>query len=236
MEKSNKTYTLEQLYLTSLSIATYYIQSKGEAVFIDPIRDVDSYIERLAKDGAKLKYVMLTHIHADFVSGHFDLAKRTGATIVFGPSAKTGFEFHEAKDEEVFKIGDISLTWLHTPGHTLESSSIVLSNEAGKKVAVFTGDTVFIDDVGRPDLAVSKNITKEDLAGFLFTSIQTKILTLPDDITIYPNHGAGSACGKKLSKKLFDTLGNQKKNNYALLVKSKEEFVKLVASGIATPP
>ncbi len=151
---------------------------------------------------------MLTHIHADFVSGHFDLAKKTGATIVFGPSAKAGFEFHEAKDGEVFKIGGISLAWLHTPGHTMESSSMVLADEKGKKVAVFTGDTVFIDDVGRPDLAVSKDITKEDLAGFLYDSITNKILTLPDDIIIYPNHGAGSACGKKLSKKRSDTLGN----------------------------
>ncbi|MFT5823811.1 MAG: hydroxyacylglutathione hydrolase [Crocinitomix sp.] len=229
---------VEQIYTGCLAEAAYYIHSNGEAVIIDPLRETAPYLERVKNDNVKIKYIFLTHFHADFVSGQVDLANATGATIVFGPTAKADYNFHEAKDGEVFKIGEVSLTWLHTPGHTLESSSILLKDESGKDHCVFTGDTLFIGDVGRPDLAVKQGtLDKKDLAGLLFDSLREKIMILSDDITVYPGHGAGSACGKKMSKETFDTLGNQKANNYALRADmSKDEFVKEVLTGLSSPP
>lgn len=230
---------LEQIYTGCLAQGAYYIESKGEAVVIDPLREVDSYIQRAEKDGAKIKFVLETHFHADFVSGHIDLAKKTGAQIVFGPTAKPGFEAHVATDGEVLKVGDISFTVMHTPGHTLESTCYLLTDEQGKQVGIFTGDTLFIGDVGRPDLAqkVSADLTQEILAEHLFDSLREKIMPLSDDIVVYPAHGAGSACGKNMSKETTDTLGNQKKFNYALRPDmSKAEFVKEVTDGLMPPP
>jgi hydroxyacylglutathione hydrolase len=230
---------LEQIYTGCLSQGAYYIESKGEAVVIDPLREVDSYIQRAEKDGAKIKYVLETHFHADFVSGHIDLAKKTGAQIVFGPTAKPGFDAHVATDGEVLKVGDISFTVLHTPGHTMESTCYLLTDEEGKQVGIFTGDTLFIGDVGRPDLAqkVSADLTQQKLAEYLFDSLREKIMPLSDDIVVYPAHGAGSACGKNMSKETTDTLGNQKKFNYALRPDmSKAEFVKEVTDGLMPPP
>jgi glyoxylase-like metal-dependent hydrolase (beta-lactamase superfamily II)/rhodanese-related sulfurtransferase len=215
----------------------YYIESNGEAAVIDPLRETNPYLELAEKRGAKIKYVFLTHFHADFVSGHVDLAKKTGATIVFGPNAKTEFEFHSGTDGEEFKIGDITLKLLHTPGHTMESSSYLLVDESGNTPNIFTGDCLFIGDVGRPDLAVKSDVTEADLAGHLFDSLRKKIMTLPDDIIIYPNHGAGSSCGKNMSSETFDTLGNQKEVNYALRADmTKEEFIKEVTAGLTPPP
>ncbi|NOQ70849.1 MAG: MBL fold metallo-hydrolase [Crocinitomix sp.] len=229
---------VEQIYTGCLAEAAYYIHSDGEAVIIDPLRETAPYLERAKNDNVQIKYIFLTHFHADFVSGQVDLANETGATIVFGPSAKADYNFHEATDGEVFKIGKVSLTWLHTPGHTLESSTILLKDEAGKDQCIFTGDTLFIGDVGRPDLAVKQGkLDEKDLASLLFDSLREKIMTLSDDITVYPGHGAGSACGKKMSKETFDTLGNQKVNNYALRSDmTKEEFVKEVLTGLSSPP
>jgi hydroxyacylglutathione hydrolase len=228
---------IEQIYTGCLAQGAYYIESEGEAAVIDPLREVGDYIAKAKKDGAKIKYVFETHFHADFVSGHIDLAKKTGATIVFGPNAQTGFDAHIATDGEVFKIGKLSIKVLHTPGHTLESTCYLLIDENGKEHALFTGDTLFIGDVGRPDLA-QKNlgITKEELAGHLYDSLNNKIKPLPDAVIVYPAHGAGSACGKNMSKETFDTLGNQKKNNYALRAESKEQFVKEVTEGLLPPP
>ncbi|TYP98991.1 glyoxylase-like metal-dependent hydrolase (beta-lactamase superfamily II) [Tenacibaculum adriaticum] len=228
---------VQQLYTKCLAEATYYIVSKGETAIIDPLREINPYLEMIAKDNAKLKYIFLTHFHADFVSGHVDLARETGATIVYGPTAKAAFKFYEGKDNEIFKLGDVSIKLLHTPGHTLESSSYLLFDSLGKAHCLFSGDTLFIGDVGRPDLAVSTTITKEDLAEKLYSSLQNKIMTLPDDIIIYPNHGKGSACGKNMSKETYDTLGNQKKVNYALDANlTKDGFVKRVLEGLTSPP
>ncbi|MFD0965006.1 MBL fold metallo-hydrolase [Pseudofulvibacter geojedonensis] len=229
--------TVEQLYTKCLAEAAYYIESNGEAVIIDPLRETQPYIDRAKQDNATIKYVFLTHFHADFVSGHVDLAQQTGATIVFGPNATTEFDIHSGTDGEEFKIGDVTLTLLHTPGHTMESSCYLLKDANGKETAVFTGDTLFIGDVGRPDLAVKSNLTTEDLAGHLYDSLRTKLMVLPDNVTVYPAHGAGSACGKNMSKETFDTLGNQKKVNYALQTDlSKEDFIKELTTGLATPP
>jgi len=230
---------LEQIYTGCLAQGAYYIESKGEAVVIDPLREVDPYIKRAEKNGAKIKYVLETHFHADFVSGHIDLAKKTGAEIVFGPTAKPGFEAHVATDGEVLRVGDISFTVLHTPGHTMESTCYLLTNEHGKQVGIFTGDTLFIGDVGRPDLAqkVSADLTQQKLAEHLFDSLRDKIMPLADNIVVYPAHGAGSACGKNMSKETTDTLGNQKRFNYALRPDmSKAEFVKEVTDGLMPPP
>ncbi|MDN4164811.1 MBL fold metallo-hydrolase [Cytophagales bacterium LB-30] len=228
---------LEQIYTGCLAQGAYYIESKGEAVIIDPLRETAPYVKKLADEGATLKYIFETHFHADFVSGHVDLAKETGAKIVFGPTATTGYDAHIATDGEVFAIGDIKLKVLHTPGHTMESTTFLLIDEKGKEHAIFSGDTLFIGDVGRPDLAIKSNVTKEDLAGMLFDSLRNKIMTLPDEVLVYPAHGAGSACGKNMSKETWDTLGNQKKTNYALRADmSKEEFIKEVTTGILPPP
>ena len=228
---------VEQIYTGCLAEAAYYMQSNGEAAVVDPLRETTPYLVRAANDQAKIKYIFLTHFHADFVSGHVDLAKKTGATIVFGPNATANFDFYSAKDNEEFKVGDYTVKLIHTPGHTMESSSYVLSNEKGEQKYVCTGDALFIGDVGRPDLAVKSDLTQEDLASHLFDSLRNKLMKLPDDIIIYPNHGAGSACGKNMSEDTFDTLGHQKETNYALRADmTKEEFVKEVLTGLVEPP
>lgn len=228
---------IEQIYTNCLAEAAYYIESNGEAAIIDPLRETDPYINIVAKNGSKLKYIFETHFHADFVSGHIDLAKKTAATIVYGPNANTTYEIHKAKDEEVFEIGNIKIKVLHTPGHTLESTTYLLIDEEGKNHAIFSGDTLFIGDVGRPDLAIKSDLTKEDLAGMLYNSLRNKIMPLEDEVIVYPGHGAGSACGKNMSDETFDTLGNQKKTNYALRVDmTKEEFIAEVTDGIMPPP
>ncbi|REE80714.1 glyoxylase-like metal-dependent hydrolase (beta-lactamase superfamily II) [Lutibacter oceani] len=228
---------VEQLFTGCLAEMAYYIHSNGEAAIIDPLRETEPYIEMAKADGAKIKYVFLTHFHADFVSGQVDLAKKTGATIVFGPNAQPNYDIHQGKDGEEFKIGNLTLKLLHTPGHTMESSSYLLIDEKGNMPYVFTGDCLFIGDVGRPDLAVKSDLTQEDLAGHLFDSLRNKIMTLPDDIIVYPNHGAGSACGKNMSSETFDTLGNQKKTNYALRADmTKEEFIAEVTTGLKPAP
>ena len=228
---------IEQIYTNCLAQGAYYIESNGEAAIIDPLREPQPYIERAQKNGAQIKFIFETHIHADFVSGHVDLAKKTGATIVFGPNAKTTFNCYNASDNEEFKIGNITIKVLHTPGHTLESVTYLLIDENGKNHAVFTGDTLFLGDVGRPDLAIKSDLTEKDLAGMLFESLRSKIMTLNDDVIVYPAHGAGSACGKNLSKETIGTIGEQKQTNYALRSEmSKEEFVKEVLEGISPPP
>jgi len=229
---------IEQIYTGCLAQGAYYIYSDGEAAIIDPLREVNSYIEKAAANGVKIKYVFETHFHADFVSGHVTLAEKTGAPIIYGPNANPSFEAHIAKDGEVFKIGKISIKVLHTPGHTMESSTYLLIDENGKDTAIFTGDTLFLGDVGRPDLAQKSNeMTQEDLAGILFDSLRVKIMPLADDVIVYPAHGAGSACGKNMMKETVDTLGNQKKMNYALRADmTKEEFVAEVTEGLAAPP
>lgn len=228
---------IEQIYTSCLSQGSYYIVSENEAVIIDPLRETQQYIDKAKKDGVKIKYVFETHFHADFVSGHIDLARNTGAEIIFGPEANTDYPVYNAKDSEIFSVGKIKIKAIHTPGHTPESTCYLLSDENGKDKAIFTGDTLFIGDVGRPDLATSSNITSEDLAGVLFESLRNKILLLDDDIIVYPAHGAGSSCGKNLSKETFSTLGLQKKTNYALRENmSKEEFVSELLDGMPTPP
>lgn len=228
---------VEQIYTGCLAEAAYYIESKGEAVVIDPLRETEPYLERAQADGAKIKYVLETHFHADFVSGHLDLAKKSGATIVYGPTAKPNFEAHVASDNEVLKVGDVEIIVLHTPGHTMESTTYLLKDEAGKDYAIFTGDTLFLGDVGRPDLAVKTDLTREDLAGHLFDSLRNKIMPLADDVIVYPGHGAGSACGKKMSNDTVGTLGDQKWTNYALRADmTREEFVKEVTAGLVDPP
>jgi glyoxylase-like metal-dependent hydrolase (beta-lactamase superfamily II)/rhodanese-related sulfurtransferase len=231
---------IEQIYTGCLAQGAYYIESNGEAAIIDPLRETAPYIERLKVRGAKLKYIFETHFHADFVSGHIDLSKSTGAPIIYGPtSMKTGFDSLIAKDGQIFQLGNVQIKVLHTPGHTLESSCFLLFDEQGKEHAIFTGDTLFIGDVGRPDLAqhVIKELTEEKLAGLLFDSLRNKIMPLPDHIIVYPGHGAGSACGKMMSKETFDTLGNQKRVNYAFNPNlSKEEFVKQLLTGLTPPP
>ena len=230
---------IEQIYTGCLAQGAYYIESDGEAVVIDPLREVDSYIQRAERDNAKIKYVFETHFHADFVSGHLDLSEKTGAAIVYGPTAKPGFKAIVAEDGQGFKVGRITLKVLHTPGHTMESTCFLLKDENGKEVGLFSGDTLFIGDVGRPDLAqkLVSDLTQDKLAGYLYNSLRTKIMPLANDIIVYPAHGAGSACGKNMSKETTDTLGHQKLTNYALRADmSKEEFIKEVTTGLVAPP
>jgi hydroxyacylglutathione hydrolase len=229
---------LEQIYTGCLAQGAYYIQSENEAVIIDPLREVQPYIDMAARNGARIKYVFETHFHADFVSGHLDLARATGASIIYGPTAKPGFEAIVAADGEQFQVGKVTFTVLHTPGHTLESSCFLLTGESGQPTALFSGDTLFIGDVGRPDLAQgATGLTQEELAGMLYDSLQQKILPLPDDIIIYPAHGAGSACGKNLSSETTDTLGHQRKFNYALRPGiTRKEFIREVLAGLMPPP
>ena len=228
---------IEQIYTGCLAQGAYYIESNGEAVIIDPLRDTKAYTDRANASGAKIKYILETHFHADFVSGHLDLQVYTGATIVFGPNAKTEFISHIATDGEILQVGSCTIEVLHTPGHTMESTCYLLRDENGKQVAVFTGDTLFIGDVGRPDLAQKAGeLTKEDLAGYLYDSLRNKLMPLENDITVYPAHGAGSACGKNMSKETFDTLGHQKEVNYALQDMTKEAFIQEVTDGLLPPP
>ncbi|MDF9798815.1 hydroxyacylglutathione hydrolase [Catalinimonas alkaloidigena] len=228
---------IEQIYTGCLAQGAYYIESAGEAAIVDPLRESEPYIKKAEKEGAKVKYIFETHFHADFVSGHVDLAAKTGATIVYGPNAKTEYDIHEAKDGEIFELGKVKIKVLHTPGHTMESTTYLLIDEEGKEHAIFSGDTLFIGDVGRPDLAQKGALTQNDLAGYLYDSLRNKIMTLPDDVVVYPAHGAGSACGKNMSKETTDLLGNQKKTNYALRANmSKEEFIKEVTEGLLPPP
>jgi glyoxylase-like metal-dependent hydrolase (beta-lactamase superfamily II)/rhodanese-related sulfurtransferase len=227
---------IEQIYTGCLSEAAYYIESNGEAAIIDPLREITPYLKKAEQNGAIIKYIFETHFHADFVSGHVDLAEKSGATIVYGPTAKTTFKSHIAKDGEQFKIGDLTIITLHTPGHTPESTTYLLKDANGKDHCIFSGDTLFIGDVGRPDLAQKGDLTIEDMAATLYDSLHNKILTLADDVIVYPAHGAGSACGKNMSKETFDTLGHQKEVNYALKASSKEQFIKEVTDGILPPP
>lgn len=228
---------VEQIYTGCLAQGAYYITSNGEAAIIDPLRETQPYIERLEKDGAKLKYIFETHFHADFVSGHLDLSKKTNAKIVYGPTAKPEFEAIVAEDNQIFELGNVKIKVMHTPGHTLESSCFLLIDENGKETALFSGDTLFLGDVGRPDLAQkAANMTQEELAGLLYDSLYNKILPLADDIMVYPAHGAGSACGKNMMKETVDSLGNQKKINYALNQPNKEAFIKAVTDGLLPPP
>ncbi len=230
---------IEQIYTGCIAHAAYYLESKGEAAIFDPLREVQPYIDRAAKDNAKIKYVFETHFHADFVSGHLDLAKKENAKIVFGPTAKPGYDAIVAEDNQVFNLGDVKVKVLHTPGHTMESTTYLIIDENGKEQGLITGDTLFIGDVGRPDLAqhVIAELTETKLAGYLFDSLRNKIMPLSDDLIVYPNHGAGSACGKMMSKETTDTLGHQKKVNYALNPSlTKEEFIKLLLTGLTPPP
>lgn len=227
---------IEQLYTTCLAEAAYYIESNGEAVIIDPLRETEPYLALANKRGATIKYIFETHFHADFVSGHIDLAAKTGAVIVYGPTAETSYYSLVAEDEEIFTIGDAKLKVLHTPGHTMESVCYLLFDEEGKEHALFTGDTLFVGDVGRPDLAVKSDLTQEDLAGLLYDSLTKRILTLPDEVIVYPAHGAGSACGKNIGKETFSTIGFQKKTNYALQPMTKKEFIHVVTEGLSAPP
>lgn len=227
---------IEQIYTGCLSQGAYFISSEGEAAVIDPLRETKPYMDRAKKENLKIKYVFETHFHADFVSGHVDLASKTGAKIVFGPEAVTGFPSHIGKDNEEFMVGKVKIRLLHTPGHTPESSTFLLFDENGREHCIFTGDTLFIGDVGRPDLAVSTDLTQKDLAGMLYDSLRNKIMTLPPHIIVYPAHGAGSACGKNLSKETFDTLEHQLKVNYALQAVSREDFIREVTTGILPAP
>ena len=229
---------IEQIYTGCLAQGAYYITSNGEAAIIDPLRETQPYMERLEKDGVKLKYIFETHFHADFVSGHLDLSKKTGASIVYGPNAKPDFEFISSKDNQIFEIGDIKIKVLHTPGHTMESTTYLLIDTDGKDHAIFSGDTLFLGDVGRPDLAQkAAHMTQEQLAGLLFHSLRDKIMPLADDVIVYPAHGAGSACGKNMSKETVGTIGDQKLTNYALRANmTEEEFIKEVTDGLLPPP
>ncbi|HEY0900474.1 MAG TPA: MBL fold metallo-hydrolase, partial [Sphingobacteriaceae bacterium] len=229
---------LEQIYTGCMAQGAYYIQSGNEAAIIDPLRETKPYLEKASANGATIKYVFETHFHADFVSGHLDLSKETGAPIIYGPNANPTFQAYIAKDNEEFKLGDLTIRVLHTPGHTMESTSYLLIDENGKETALFSGDTLFIGDVGRPDLAQkAAHMTQEELAGTLFDSLRNKIMPLSDDIIVYPAHGAGSACGKNMSKETTDTLGNQKKFNYALRANmTRDEFIKEVTHGLTPPP
>jgi glyoxylase-like metal-dependent hydrolase (beta-lactamase superfamily II)/rhodanese-related sulfurtransferase len=229
---------IEQIYTGCLAQGAYYISSKGEGAIIDPLREVQSYIDRAEKDGVRIKYIFETHFHADFVSGHVTLAEKTGAEIVYGPTAEPAFTAISAKDGQEFRIGDIRIKALHTPGHTMESTTYLLIDEDGSNHAIFTGDTLFLGDVGRPDLAQkAAHMTQEELAGLLFDSLHSKIMPLEDEVIVYPAHGAGSACGKNMMKETVDTLGNQKKMNYALNPKlTREQFIKQVTDGLLPPP
>lgn len=227
--------TVEQLYTNCLSEAAYFITSNGEAAVIDPLRDVDEYIKKANEMGVKIKYIFETHFHADFVSGHLELSKKTGAPIVYGPNTITRFKVHVAADGEEFAIGNVKIKAIHTPGHTLESTCYLLFDESGKEHCIFTGDTLFVGDVGRPDL-FSGNMTKEELAAMMYHSLNTKIKGLPDGVVVYPAHGPGSSCGKNLGKETFSTIGEQKATNYALQEMTEEEFVKVVTDGLSTPP
>ncbi|WP_431106523.1 MBL fold metallo-hydrolase [Winogradskyella poriferorum] len=228
---------IEQLYTGCLAQGAYYIESKGEVAIIDPLRETQQYIDKAKANNAKIKYVLETHFHADFVSGHVDLAEKTGATIVFGPGAQTEYNIHSATDGEELKLGELTIKVLHTPGHTLESVTYLLKDKDGKDYAIFSGDTLFLGDVGRPDLAIKSDLTERDLAGMLYDSLREKIMPLSDDVIVYPAHGAGSACGKNLSKETVGVLGEQKKTNYALRADmTREEFIKEVLHGIAPPP
>jgi len=228
---------IEQIYTGCLAQGAYYITSNGEAAIIDPLREVQPYLDRAQKDGVKIKYVFETHFHADFVSGHVDLSKKTGAPIVYGPNANPEFKAIIAQDGEEFKLGNVTIKVLHTPGHTMESTCFLLRDENGKDYSLFSGDTLFLGDVGRPDLAQkAASMTQDELAGLLYDSLNNKIMSLADDVIVYPAHGAGSACGKNMMKETVDTLGNQKKVNYALNQPNKEEFVKAVTDGLLPPP
>ncbi|ANF50838.1 MBL fold metallo-hydrolase [Chryseobacterium glaciei] len=228
---------VEQIYTGCLAQGAYYIVSENEAVIIDPLREVKPYLDRLEKDNVTLKYIFETHFHADFVSGHLDLSKKTGAPIVYGPTANPDFEAIIAEDNQIFEIGKVKIKTLHTPGHTMESTTYLLIDENGVETAIFTGDTLFLGDVGRPDLAQkATNLTQEDLAGILYESLHSKILPLDDSITVYPAHGAGSACGKNMQKETVDILGNQRKTNYALNQPDKESFIREVLDGLTAPP
>ncbi len=226
---------IQQLYTNCLAEAAYYIESNGEAAIVDPIRETEPYLQLAKERGTKIKYIFETHFHADFVSGHIDLAKQTGATIVFGPHADTNYKVHNAKDGEELKVGNLTIRVLHTPGHTLESSCYLLLDENYQEYCIFTGDTLFVGDVGRPDLLDGK-MTKEELASMMYDSLNSKIKTLPDEVIVYPAHGPGSACGKNISKETWSTIGEQKKNNYALRPLSKTEFIKEVTEGLLPPP
>jgi len=229
---------IDQIYTGCLAQGAYYIESEGEVAIIDPLREVQPYIDTAKKNGAKIKYILETHFHADFVSGHVTLAEKTGASIVYGPNADPKFEAHIAEDGEILSLGKVKIKVLHTPGHTMESTTYLLQDEDGKDTAIFSGDTLFLGDVGRPDLAQkAASMTQEQLAETLFDSLRNKIMPLADDVTVYPGHGAGSACGKNMMKETVDTLGNQKKMNYALRADmTKEEFVKEVTDGLSAPP
>ena len=226
---------VKQFYTGCLSEAAYFIESNGIAAIIDPLRDIDAYIQLANEKNARIQYIFETHFHADFVSGHLDLAKQTGATIVYGPETETNFPVHVAKDGEVFSIGDITIEAIHTPGHTIESTCYLLKNEDKKAWCIFTGDTLFVGDVGRPDLS-SGNMSTEALASVMYDTIQNKILPLPDDIIVYPAHGPGSSCGKNLGPGTDSTIGEQKKSNYALQPQSREEFIKAVTTGLTAAP
>lgn len=228
---------VEQIYTGCLAQGAYYIESNGEAVIIDPLREIQPYVTKAESRGARIKYVLETHFHADFVSGHLDLARATGAQIVFGPTANPTYPAHIAQDGEELKVGNVTIKILHTPGHTMESTTFLLQDEHGQDYALFTGDTLFIGDVGRPDLAAKSELTQEQLAGHLFDSLRKKIMPLADGVLVYPAHGAGSACGKNMSKETFDTLGHQKETNYALRADmSREEFIQEVTDGLTPPP
>ncbi len=227
---------VEQIYTGCLAQGAYYIESEGEVAIIDPLREVNSYIEKAAKNAAKIKYIFETHFHADFVSGHLELSEKTGANIVYGPNANTSFASIIAADGQIFEVGKLKIKVIHTPGHTMESTCFLLFDENGKEYCIFTGDTLFIGDVGRPDLAQKSSLTIQDLAGFLYTSLHQKLMHLPDELIVYPAHGAGSACGKNMSKETWDTLGHQKQVNYALQTQTKEQFVAAVTDGLTPPP
>ncbi len=229
---------IEQIYTGCLAQGAYYIHSNGEGAIVDPLREVSPYLEKAKSDGVQIKYIFETHFHADFVSGHVTLANKSGAPIIYGPNANPSFDAHIAEDGETFKLGNITIKVIHTPGHTMESTTYLVLDEAGKEHAIFTGDTLFIGDVGRPDLAQkSDELTMQDLAGYSYDSLRTKLMPLPDTVLVYPAHGAGSACGKNMSKETVDTLGNQKKVNYALRADmTKEEFIKELTDGLLPPP
>ncbi|MEO8852213.1 MAG: MBL fold metallo-hydrolase, partial [Ginsengibacter sp.] len=226
---------IEQLYTGCLSEAAYFIESNGEAAVIDPIRDTEGYLKLAKERDASIKYIFETHFHADFVSGHLDLSKETGAPIVYGPQTKANFKFHLAKDGEEFKIGNVTIQVIHTPGHTLESTCYLLKDEKGKPYCIFTGDTLFVGDVGRPDLS-SGNLTKEELASIMYDSIQNKLMPLPDELIVYPAHGQGSSCGKNLGPENYTTIGAQKESNYAMQPQTREEFIKSVTEGLEELP